>query len=119
MTKKGKKHKEDSNKLSREAPATPPMEEVARKGDRGKNKDKGANHAAGGAGIKPRKLKAVTSVHISLLPAGSAARASFDPSKGSLEFDIPLTLEINNPKADLGLDGTHGQPPGRDGPDGE
>jgi len=109
MTKKGKKHKEDSNKPLMEEPANPPGEKSAEKGDRGKNKDKGADHAAGGAGIKPKKLKAVTSVHISLLPIGSAARASFDPSTGCLEFGIPLTLEIHTPKADLELGAAHGQ----------
>jgi hypothetical protein len=109
MTKKGKKHKEDSNKSFMEEPAIPPGENLAQKGDRKKAKAKGADHAAGVAGIKPKKLKAVTSVHIALLPVGSAARASFDPATGCLEFGIPLTLEIHNPKDDLGQGAAQGQ----------
>ncbi len=82
MTKKGKKHKEDSNKPFMEEPANPPGEKLAQKGDRKKTKVKGADHAGGVAGIKAKKLKAVTSVHIALLPVGSAARA-----EGRLSWD--------------------------------
>ena len=62
MTKKGKKHKEDSNKPFMEEPATCWERNLAQKGDRKKTKVKGADHAAGVAGIKAKKLKAVTSV---------------------------------------------------------
>ena len=106
MTKKGKKHKEGSSRLEAGESMATPREEPVRGGGRKKHKDKGADPADGGGRIKPRKLKAVTSLHISLLPTGSPARASFDPSTGCLEFGIPLTLEIKEPKAELDLGAT-------------